>query len=133
MVPDTAIVPLVLAWDRWVPTQELAAALADVVREWDGEVLLVASSDMTHYESAAVAERKDRLALEAVQRLDGEGLLSVCHREGVTMCGRAPAATVIEASRRLGATTAQLVDYRHSGLVTGDDREVVAYAGVVIR
>ena len=130
---DVAIVPIVLAWDRWEPTADLAAALATVVQDWDGDVLLVASSDMTHYESASVAEHKDRLALEAVQRLDGEDLLAVCRRENVTMCGRAPAAVVLEASRLLGATTAEVVDYRHSGLVTGDDREVVAYAGVVVR
>lgn len=130
---DVAIVPIVLAWDRWEPSAELAAALASVVEEWDEDVLLVASSDMTHYESASAAERKDRLALDAVRRLDGGDLLAVCRRENVTMCGRAPAAVVLEASRRLGATTAEVVDYRHSGLVTGDDREVVAYAGVVIR
>lgn len=132
LTSHAAIVPIVLAWDQWAPTRQLAEALADVVRAWEGDVLLVASSDMTHYESAAVAERKDRLALAAVQQLDGEELLAVCHREGVTMCGRAPAAVVVDASRRLGATTAELVDYRHSGLITGDDREVVAYAGVVI-
>jgi AmmeMemoRadiSam system protein B len=130
---DAAIVPIVLAWDRWEPTRQLAAALVDVIQAWDGDVLLVASSDMTHYESAATAKRKDGLALDAIRELDGEELLSVCHREGVTMCGRAPAAVVIDASRQLGATAAELVDYRHSGLVTGDDREVVAYAGVVIR
>ena len=48
------------------------------------------------------------------------------------MCGRAPAATVIEAARQLGATSAEVVDYRHSGMVSGDDAHVVAYAGVVI-
>ena len=48
------------------------------------------------------------------------------------MCGRAPAATVLEAATRLGATAAEVVDYRHSGWVTGDDRSVVAYAGVII-
>jgi AmmeMemoRadiSam system protein B len=130
---DTRIVPIVLAWDRWEPTLELATALAESVRAGEGDVLLVASSDMTHYESAAAAERKDRLAVDAMQRLDGEDLLSVCHRQGVSMCGRAPAAVVIEASRQLGATSVELVDYRHSGLVTGDDREVVTYAGLVIR
>jgi len=130
---DVAIVPIVLAWDRWEPSIDLASALASVVRDWEGNVLLVASSDMTHYESASVAERKDRMALDAVRRLDGEDLLAVCRRENVTMCGRAPAAVVLEASRQVGATAAEVVDYRHSGYVTGDDREVVAYAGVVIR
>jgi hypothetical protein len=133
LTDDVRLVPIVLAWDGWEASRDLATALAATVRESDDDVLLVASSDMTHYESAAVAERKDRQAIDAIERLDGEGLLAVCRREGVTMCGRAPAAVVLEASRQLGASGAELVDYRHSGWVTGDDREVVAYAGVVIR
>ncbi len=132
LAPDARIAPIVLAWDRWDPCRELAEALAGAVDDWPGEVLLVASSDMTHYESAERAARKDRQALASVERVDGEELLAVCHREGVTMCGRAPAATVLEAARRLGAERAEVVDYRHSGWVTGDDREVVAYAGVVV-
>ena len=78
------------------------------------------------------AEEKDRGALAAVERLDGEELLEVCRRDRVTMCGRAPAAVICEATRTLGAASGTVVDYRHSGWVTGDDSEVVAYAGVVI-
>lgn len=133
LADDVRLVPIVLAWDDWEASRGLATALARVVRDSGEDVLLVASSDMTHYESAAVAERKDHHAIEAIERLDGEGLLAVCRREAVTMCGRAPAAVVVEASRQLGASGAELVDYRHSGWVTGDDREVVAYAGVIIR
>ncbi len=133
LAPDTAIVPLVLAWDDWERTEILARDLAAVTRDWDAPVLLVASSDMTHYESAASAARKDRVALAAVERLAAKELLDVCHRNHVTMCGRAPAAVVCEASRILGAGQGVVVDYRHSGHVTGDDREVVAYAGVIIR
>lgn len=132
LAPDTRLAPIVLAWDRWAPSSELAGALAAAAADWPGGVLLVASSDMTHYESADRAARKDRQALAAVERLDGEELLAVCHREGVTMCGRAPSATVLEAARQLGARRGEVVDYRHSGWVTGDDREVVAYAGVVV-
>jgi len=131
--PEAQLAPIVLGWDSWYQSRELATALAEVVRGWDGEVLLVASSDMTHYESAASAARKDKIALDAVERLDGEGLLASCHRDGITMCGRAPASVVVEAAKQLGATTAEVVDYRHSGWVTGDDSQVVAYAGVVIR
>lgn len=127
-----AIVPLVLAWDNWERCEELAGALAAVVREWPGHVLLLASSDMTHHEPAARAAVKDRTALSAVERLDGRGLLAACRRDGISMCGRAPTATVLEAVRRLGADRAQLVDYRHSGWVTGDDSSVVTYAGVLI-
>jgi AmmeMemoRadiSam system protein B len=132
LAPGATLAPIVLAWDRWEPSRELAGALAAAAADWPGDVLLVASSDMTHYESADRAAHKDRQALSSVERLDGEELLAVCHREGVTMCGRAPSATVLEAARQLGAQRGEVVDYRHSGWVTGDDREVVAYAGVVL-
>ncbi len=133
LAPETTIAPLVLAWDDWRRCRELAEALVSTVSEWPHEVLLLASSDMTHFESARAATAKDRGALQAIERLDGEDLLSYCDREHVSMCGRAPSAVVLEASRLLGATRAEVVDYRHSGMVTGDDRDVVAYAGVVIR
>lgn len=132
LAPDSAVVPIVLAWDDWERCKELADALAGLASEWPEDVLFVASSDMTHYESARSAERKDRIALAAIERLDGAGLLDACERQGITMCGRAAAAVAIEAARQLGATRAELVDYRHSGWVTGDDASVVAYAGLLI-
>lgn len=132
LAPQAAIAPLVLAWDDWERCELLATALAETIRTWPDGVLLLASSDMTHYEAAESAERKDKAALNAVRRLDGEELLSICRRDNVTMCGRAPAAVVLEAARLLGATGGEVVDYRHSGLVTGDDTSVVAYAGVVL-
>jgi len=130
---DVALLPIVLAWDDWRHAEQLATDLAALVRDWPQPVLLLASSDMTHYESAARARAKDEKALAAIARLDGRGLLDVCRRERITMCGRAPAAVVIEACRQLSATTGTVVDYRHSGDVTGDDSSVVAYAGVVVR
>ena len=132
LAPSAAIAPIVLAWDEWSYCRELGDALAETVRAWPEGVLLLASSDMTHYEPAETCARKDRKALDAVERVDGRELLAVCQREQVTMCGRAPAATVLEAARRLGATEAEVVDYRHSGWVTGDNSSVVAYAGVII-
>ncbi|TFG48398.1 MAG: AmmeMemoRadiSam system protein B [Gemmatimonadales bacterium] len=131
LAPGARIVPLVLSWDDWASCAELGRALAGLAETRPGRILLVASSDMTHYEPAEWAARKDRLALERVERLDGEWLLTTCHRHSISMCGRAPAATVIEAARRLGALKGTVVDYRHSGLVTGDDRQVVSYAGVL--
>ena len=132
LAPGAEIVPIVLAWEDWPRCRELATGLAELIRGWPDDVLLVASSDMTHFESARRAAEKDRVALAAIERLDGEALLEACRRERITMCGRAPAAVVVEAARQLGATRAEVVDYRHSGSVTGDDSSVVAYAGVVV-
>lgn len=130
--PDVAIVPLVLAWDRWDAARTLGDALAALVRRWPEPVLILASSDLNHYEPAAVSERKDARALAAVTALDGEELLARCRHERITMCGRGPTAAALAAARALGATGAEVVDYRHSGWVTGDESAVVGYAGVVI-
>ncbi len=129
---DVRIVPLVLAWDWWEPARQLGDILARLVRAAAEPVLLLASSDLNHYEPAAVSEAKDGRALEAVTALDGEELLARCKRERISMCGRGPAATVIAAARALAATRADVVDYRHSGWVSGDNARVVGYAGVVI-
>ena len=130
--PDVRIVPLVLAWDAWPGCRDLGLALAGLVARSPEPVLLLASSDLNHYEPARVSEVKDREALAALEALDGEELLARCRRGRISMCGRAPAACVAAAARALGATAATVVDYRHSGLVSGDDDAVVGYGGVII-
>jgi AmmeMemoRadiSam system protein B len=132
LAAEVALLPIVLAWDDWRRCEVVAEVLADLVGQWPQPVLLLASSDMTHYESAARAAAKDRKALDAIERLDGAALLAACQQHNITMCGRGPAAVVTDACRRLGASRATVTDYRHSGFVTGDDARVVAYAGVVI-
>ncbi|MGE5744429.1 MAG: AmmeMemoRadiSam system protein B [Gemmatimonadota bacterium] len=129
---DVAIVPLVLAWDDWERARELGEAIARVVRAWSEPVLLLASSDLNHYESGSVTELKDAQALEAIRALDGAELLRRCRTERISMCGRAPVAATLAAARQLGGTRAEVVDYRHSGWVTGDEARVVGYGGVVI-
>lgn len=129
---DVRIVPLVLAWDAWDAARLLGEMLARLVKAAGEPVLLLASTDMNHYEPAGVTEQKDAQALDAIRALDGAELLARCRRERISMCGRGPAATVIAAARALGAERAEVVDYRHSGWVSGDNARVVGYAGVVI-
>ena len=90
--------------------------------------MIVASSDMTHYESADSARHKDGLALEKIIAFDAHGLLEVCRSRNITMCGVAPSAVMLVAARELGAVTAELVAYGNSGDVSGDRRQVVGYA-----
>jgi AmmeMemoRadiSam system protein B len=132
LTAGTAIVPLILAWDDWPRSRQLAQDLAAVIAAWPEQVLLLASSDMTHYQPADVAARIDAVALGHIERLDGKELLHACHTNHITMCGRAPAAVVAEATRLFGGTAGTVVDYRHSGLVTGDHERVVAYAGILM-
>ena len=129
---DVRIVPLVISWDAWEPARLLGEILARLAQAAGEAVLLLASSDLNHYEPAAVSERKDEAALAAIRALDGAELLARCKRERISMCGRGPAAIVIAAARALGAKHAEVVDYRHSGWVSGDNARVVGYAGVLI-
>jgi AmmeMemoRadiSam system protein B len=125
------IVPIVLGWGDWEPTRRLAHAIHDVIAD-RRDVLLVASSDMNHYESAAISTEKDASALERIVALDGEGLLEVTRTRQISMCGRIPVACVLEVARLAGHERAVVVGYSHSGLVTGNNDRVVGYAAALI-
>jgi AmmeMemoRadiSam system protein B len=87
---------------------------------------------MTHYESAAVARDKDNEAIREVLALNPEGLLQVCGDKEITMCGVVPATVMLVAALELGAKAGRLVKYATSGDVTGDNRQVVAYAALTV-
>jgi AmmeMemoRadiSam system protein B len=128
--PQAAIVPVAVG--PTAPEALLAAgeALAGALAPYRDDVVLVISSDMTHYESAAAAERKDALAIERLEKLDAEGLLEVVASHHISMCGAWPAAAALAALRRLGASAGSLVRYATSGEASGDYDQVVGYAAV---
>jgi AmmeMemoRadiSam system protein B len=132
MIGDFRFVPIcVMTHDR----EELIAlgqAMAGAVRECADPVLVVISSDMSHYEPAEAARRKDMRALARIEAMDPEGLHRTVHGEGISMCGIAPAVAGVAAARELGATRGTLVTYANSGDVSGDMDQVVGYAGVVL-
>lgn len=128
--PNVKIVPVVMKSGTLEDYKELAQGLAETIRDSGREVLIVASSDMTHYESVESARWKDQRALDHVLQLDGPGLLETARRHNITMCGVIGAAVMLMAARELGATRAELAAYAHSGEVSGDYERVVAYAGV---
>jgi AmmeMemoRadiSam system protein B len=129
--PRVAIAALCLGPLDWPACRELGRAVAAAARRHGA--LVVASSDMSHYVPAEVARRKDALALSRVLALDPEGLHAVVRRERISMCGVIPATVMLVAALELGARSAELVRYGHSGETTGDDSSVVGYAGVVVR
>jgi AmmeMemoRadiSam system protein B len=113
--------------------QAIGAEMAAVLGDAAELPLLLASSDMTHFESAADAERQDRLAIDAMLALDEKTLYQTVRRHDISMCGVCPAVTVIACVKTLGATTGELVRYENSGKATGDESSVVAYAGLLFR
>jgi len=125
-------VPVTLMGVSFEACAEMGKGLAEVVRESDQPVLVIASSDMTHYESRKAAAEKDRLALERIEALDPAGLYETVLKKRITMCGFIPATIMLIAAKALGATQAEVVRYATSGDVTGDDEQVVGYAGVIV-
>jgi AmmeMemoRadiSam system protein B len=87
---------------------------------------------MTHYEPEAAASRKDKLAIDAMLRLDAAGLHKTIFESHVSMCGFAPAVVMLTACRDLGAAAGRLVRYATSGDASGDYRSVVGYAGIAV-
>jgi AmmeMemoRadiSam system protein B len=130
--PDVSISALCIGHGDYAVLRDIGSGIATAIKEYGEEVLIVASSDMTHYESADAARHKDQQALERVLALDGRGVLNICQKQQITMCGVVPATIMIEAARQLGASQAELVAYGTSGDVTGDNRQVVGYAGVMV-
>ena len=129
---DFRFVPIALGPTDYVQLESLGHAIAEVLRRQRDPVLMIASSDMNHYESDEITRRKDGLAIERVLSLDAAGLFDVVRREEITMCGFGPAVSILTAARLLGATRATLVRYATSGDINGDRNEVVGYAGVIV-
>jgi MEMO1 family protein len=130
--PDLSFVPIALGTGRLDVLEQLGEAIAGVVAAQPDPVLIVASSDMNHYESDAITRVKDHRAIERILTLDPRGLHEVVTQQQISMCGYGPAVAMLTAARQLGAKSAELVKYATSGDVSGDRNMVVGYAGVVV-
>lgn len=133
LAPGGRFVPVVLATDRYEELEALGNAVAQTVAGQSEPVLVIASSDMNHYESDEVTRRKDQRAIDRILALDARGLYDTVRSVGITMCGYAAAVAMLVAVQKLGATEAKLVRYATSGDINGDREQVVGYAGMVVR
>ena len=131
--PHLNIVPIALGTGQFEALAELGAAIADVIVAHNCSALIVASSDMNHYESDAITRVKDQCAIDSIVALDARGLYDVVTQQHISMCGFGPAVAMLTAAKKLGARSAQLVKYATSGDVSGDRDLVVGYAGVIVR
>jgi AmmeMemoRadiSam system protein B len=129
--PDVRIVPVCLGAPDLALCREVGTAVAELVA--DGEApLVLASSDMNHYESREIGRRKDAMALEKIEALDPEGLFATVLSRSISMCGFLPATALLFGARKAGASQARVVARRDSGDETGDTDSVVGYAGVLV-
>jgi len=130
--PGLRIVPLVVGRVAYELCQSVARGLATAIREFGQPVLIVASTDMSHYESRPQAAKKDRLAIERILALDPQGLYATVLGSRISMCGVIPTTLALLVALELGATRTELVQYTDSGEASGDIRQVVGYAGLII-
>lgn len=127
------IVPICLMRMKISACKELSEGIVRAVNKLGRPVLLVASSDMTHYESHDKAGTKDRMAITCIQNRDPTALFETVQSEKISMCGVNPVTVMLYCSESLGAKEAELVKYMTSGEVSGDMEQVVGYAGMIIR
>ena len=131
---DFEIVPILFLSDELEILKEIGQEIAGVIKEADTKdsTLILASSDMTHYEPQADAENKDKQAIQAILELDEDGLMHKIKSLNISMCGYAPVIVMIKTAKLLGAKFAELVKYQTSADVTGDKDSVVGYAGIIM-
>ena len=139
--PNAKIVPITLANMPFGIIQKLGAVLSEIIIEEESRTgvrpLIVASSDMTHFESASKAKAQDMLAIEQIKKFDTKGFIDVVEKQDISLCGIFPISVTLEAYNNYStakgvARHADIVDYTNSGMVTGDNKDVVAYAGLVL-
>ena len=129
---DVRFVPIAVGTGRLLLLEKLGEAIAQVVHESADPILIIASSDMNHYEDDATTRVKDHKAIDQVLALDPGGLYNTVINESISMCGFGPAVAMLVAAKLLGAKKAELIQYATSGDVNGDRKAVVGYAGIVV-
>jgi MEMO1 family protein len=129
--PNARILPITISSRNVDHLITAGKDLARVIQKFP-ETLIVASTDMSHFISAREAEEQDGLAISQIMKKDPEGLLNTVINNNISMCGVSPTAIMLSAANQLGIQKIEQVDYTHSGMVTGDFQEVVAYLGMVV-
>lgn len=123
--PSLQIVPIVMGDQRADYCEQLGAALAGILK--DRRALIIASSDLSHHRTHQEAQKLDRRVLGCVRKLSPERLLENFEKGRAEACGGGPIVAAMIAARQLGATAGEILDYRDSSAVSGDEEHVVGY------
>lgn len=129
---DFTFVPITLGHVSFEKCEKVGKSIADCIRKEKEPVLIIASSDMNHYEPHDETLAKDQRAIDEILRRDAANLYKTVHDEGISMCGIIPTTIMLIAANLLGARKAELIDHKTSGDVTGDKSAVVGYAGIIL-
>ncbi|MHC1744080.1 MAG: AmmeMemoRadiSam system protein B [Syntrophobacteraceae bacterium] len=130
LLPRARLVPLLMGDQDRATCEALADALASACA--GKSVLIVASSDLSHFHSYDKAKRLDQVVLDQVTGLDPNGLLDALAQSKCEACGGGPMVTAMLTARKLGATRSKVLHYANSGDVTGDRTRVVGYMAAAL-
>jgi len=131
--PKVKIVPICLSKLSLEEVKELGKGIAEVIKKHsDKYILIVGSSDFSHYVPHEVAKKKDLMAIREILKLSEEDFLKVIYEEKISACGYIPIAVTINTCKNLGASKAELVEYQTSGDIIKDYSSVVGYGGIII-
>jgi AmmeMemoRadiSam system protein B len=126
------IVPICLKKVDFSICKKLSEGIVKALEQTEKSVLIIASSDMTHFESHKVAKEKDIKAIAKIENRDALGLYETVQQEQISMCGVNPVTVMLLCCEKRGAQKAELIEYKTSGEVNGDKNRVVGYAGVIV-
>jgi len=121
-------VPICFMMQDLESSREVGKAVAEALK--GKNALVIASTDMTHYEPQERAENKDKIAIDAALKMDETQYYHVVEAYGISTCGYGPTIAVITAAKELGAKKANLLCYKTSGDILGDRSAVVGYASI---
>lgn len=130
---DVSIVPIAIMSNDYKSCQDIGEAISDAMKVCQHPITIIASTDMTHYESRDAALKKDYIAIEKILHLDPQGLYNAVRENRISMCGYIATTAALIACNHLNAKNAELVKYMTSGEVSGDFNQVVGYAGLIIK
>lgn len=130
--PGAAILPLTISSMNMEEMRKGGEELAGMIKKTGEKILMIASTDMSHYISSADAEEKDSKAIRKVVDLDPEGLFETVYKEKISMCGVCPTFIMMVAAKELGAATGEIIEYTNSGYTSGDFDQVVGYLSAVV-
>jgi MEMO1 family protein len=130
---EVKIVPIIILSATVEECRMIGEGIARAVKDIGSSVVIVASSDMSHYVPDELARKKDSKAIDRILSLDPEGLYEIVEKERISMCGYIPVTVMLYAAEALGAQSARLIKYATSAEVSGDYEHVVGYVGIVLR
>ncbi len=126
------IVPISMMFQDYETSIEVGYFIAKIAKELGKKVIIIASSDFSHYEPQEIATQKDRLVIKDILEMDEKKIYEDVNKYNISMCGYGPVMAMIRAMKLLGAKDAKLLAYATSGDITGDYSAVVGYASIVI-